>query len=110
MSNRTVVYVEKEKFLRDMMEKAVSSAGIRIYTYADNDCMHFIQDLEPELVVLDAATIDDSFIGLLSTEIPVILVGFPNDLEKIAKPVSARIEKPIGPFDLVAEISRLINH
>lgn len=110
MTNRTVVYVEKEKFLRDMMEKAITTAGVRIYTYADSDCMHFIQDLEPDLLVLDAATINDDFLSELPAEIPVVLVGFPNEIEKIAKPVSSRMEKPFGPFDLVAEISRLINH
>lgn len=110
MEEKIIVYVEKEKFLRDMMEKAITSAGMRIYTYPDRDCLHFINDLAPKVLVLDAGTVDDEFLAQIPTQIPVILLGADVELESISRPVRERIEKPFGPFDLVSKISQLLSH
>lgn len=110
MSESIIVYVEKEKFLRSMMEKAVTSAGMRIYTYGDSDCLHFIEDLKPKVLILDAQTIDDGFVAKISTHIPIILIGTPEALLTVTKATSARMEKPIAPFELVAQISQLLSY
>lgn len=109
MEQAIAVYVEREKFLRDMMEKAMLSAGIRLYTYEDRDCQHFIDDLQPNALILDATTVDEAFVRLYYTQIPVILLGRPDELEKINLPVRARMEKPIAPFELISELSRVLS-
>src|SRR5690606_29427251 len=101
---KTIVYVEKEKFLRDVMERALHSAGVRIYTYPDQDCLHFIADLQPDVLMVDVATVDDAFFMQINTQIPLVLTGTPAQLELCSRPARARIEKPLGPFEVVSQI------
>lgn len=104
---KTIVYVEKEKFLRDMMERAVIGAGMRLYTYADDDCMHFIDDLEPAAVLLDLGTVDEEFIKRISTQIPIFVTGFTKELETLSLPVRGQIEKPLEPFTVLALLNEI---
>jgi len=108
MQKKMVVYVEKEKFLRELMEKATSGAGFDIYSYPDHDCMHFIDDLKPDLLILDGQTISKEFIERLDAHIPVILTGDLPALESLSRPIHTHIEKPLGPFDLVAIVSKIL--
>lgn len=108
MENQIVVYVEKEKFLRDMMEKAAMNSGFRLYTYGDQDCVHFIEDLKPCLLVLDIATVNEAFLNLVDTQIPIAITGTSAELEDFKSAVNQRIEKPLGPFDLIENILKII--
>ncbi len=109
MNSVNVVYVEKEKFLREMMEKALVGADFRLYTYADKDCLHFIEDLKPSALILDVATVDEDFAMQIDAEIPMVFTGSPEQLNNFSFEIQNRLEKPLGPFDLVAYISKIIS-
>lgn len=103
-----VIYVEKEKFLRDLMEKAIHGAGFEFFSYPDKDCLHFIKDLEPAVLVIDRQTVDDEFLNALDAQIPVILTGQPDTLKVDLSSIVGTLEKPLGPFDLVANITKVL--
>ena len=109
METANVIYIEKERFLRELMEKALAEADYRLYTYSDMDCLHFIADLAPKILILDVATVNEDFLKNIDAEIPVIFTGTPEQLNNFSFEIKNRLEKPLGPFDLVAYISKIIS-
>ncbi len=110
MQKKVVIYIEKEKFLRDLMEKAVNGAGFEFFSYPDHDCLHFIEDLKPAILVVDRQTVDDDFFNSIDSQIPLILTGQPDTLKLDLGSIVATLEKPLGPFDLVANITKALQN
>lgn len=53
----SIFYIEKEKFLRSMMEHLCKTKGINVYTIdSSEDCLYLIEDLTPNLIVIDLSS------------------------------------------------------
>ncbi len=60
----SIFYIEKEKFLRTMMENICKNKGIDVYTIdSAEDCLYLIKDLASDLIIIDLETTK----GCLST-------------------------------------------
>jgi response regulator RpfG family c-di-GMP phosphodiesterase len=98
---RSVYWVDQESFLRMMVEKTLKLAEIEIYTTAsvDNDA-YIIKDISPDLLVWDVSTLKELGAEVFNeivktTQIPVGLVGFPDQFDDELKILLAGLELPI---------------
>ncbi len=74
--DRPIFYVEKELFLREMMEGYAKEAKIAIYTHdGAEDFTHLIEDLRPKALLLDKQTVDTCLYESLIKFIPTFYTG-----------------------------------
>ena len=86
---KKVFYIEQEEFLRNALE--LCFPGECFSLESSNDCFHFLLDVNPKVIVLDAESTDleGSFIKLLReddkvSELPIVVTG----KEKVGKIMS----------------------
>lgn len=84
-----VFYLEREAFLRMVLEKFAKIQGIEVYTHdGQEDPNYLIKDLRPKRLFIDAQTYLEqrnkwTETDLETTEIPIVWTGFKDDLEKL---------------------------
>lgn len=87
---KNVIYIEKEKFLRSMLELALKSKVESIYTtdtLVDN--FYLLEDLSPDMVIVDYSSIDlDLLNELLNKKAFKIVVTVQESQESEAKSLS----------------------
>lgn len=109
---KKVFYIEKEKFLRSMMELALKSKGAEIYTVesiADN--FYLIDDLTPNLIIVDENTVTNEELDkILNYGIKCVSTRLPLNPEsfKVQK-VDLILEKPLVANSLATKILGLID-
>ncbi|MBL6989803.1 MAG: hypothetical protein ISR65_08490 [Bacteriovoracaceae bacterium] len=104
---KSLFYIEREKFLRNMLEMASISESVELFTTEDivRD-FHFIADILPELIVLDIQTVIDDVTWFFenldnvpeAAQIPVLVTGSIADLDLISEyrcRILGIIKKPI---------------
>lgn len=84
-----VFYLEREAFLRMLLEKFAKIQGVEVYTHDGQEDPHYlISDLRPKRLFIDAQTYLEqgalwSELDLSGTEIPVVWSGFKDELERL---------------------------
>ncbi|MEA9355481.1 response regulator [Bacteriovorax sp. PP10] len=113
---KRVFYIEKEKFLRSMMELALRAKKAEVYTVetlAEN--FYLIDDLKPELIIFDLDTAQASGPEALeklysyATHAKLIMTGAPSSENSMNKIVSGFIPKPIVAHNLAERVLSLID-
>lgn len=108
-----VFYIEREPFLRLMLEKYARLREIEVYTVNGDEAPgYLIADLKPKRLMVDALTFLE--MGqkarsevLDASDIPVIWTGFPDDLEVLAAeigPLDKVLKKPLEAASLTEQI------
>jgi DNA-binding NtrC family response regulator len=98
---RLVLYIEKEKFLRQMLEEIFKIKGAKLHTESTLDeNFYLIEDLAPAIIVFDldsfGANKEQNMEKLLSySNIIFIATGNPNQLEAKDPRIHKCIQKPI---------------
>ena len=114
---KKVFYIEQEEFLRNALE--LCFPGECFSLESSNDCFHFLLDVNPKVIVLDAESSDlrgGSFIKLLReddkvSELPIVVTGKEKswqDYESKIK-VSKYFSKPFSLSDLKSYLIKLTN-
>ena len=78
---KKVFYIEQEEFLRNALD--LCFPGECFSLESSTDCFHFVLDLDPQVLVLDAESIDleeGAFIKLLqendkTSSLPIVVTG-----------------------------------
>lgn len=87
---KKVIYIEKEKFLRDMIEKYFSSKGLQVFTYDGSEPMdYYIEDIKPDLILWDR----QSYSSDLPSQIPCLVTSKEEGAEEgdLLKPLAANV-------------------
>lgn len=109
---KRVFYIEKEKFLRSMVELALKAKKAEIYTVDTlSENFYLIDDLKPQLVLfdMDATPQDLEKLYMYHDRLKLIATG-PIDLMSTLDPrVSGFIPKPIVAHNLAERILSLID-
>lgn len=97
---KKVFYIEKEKFLRSMIEMALKSKSAEIYTVDSiTDKFYLLDDLSPDLILVDLASVSALELEEIlkkSAGKKIAFTGSPEDLEKNSSlEVSLKLEKPL---------------
>ena len=107
-----VLYIEKEKFLRQTLEAVFKSRGAKIHTEESlTEYFYLIEDLAPSRVVLDlnSVSIEEVQKVLEMNKFKVILTGDSIQLQTFKNDQVIKILKPIvvlNIFEQIFEISR----
>lgn len=113
---KRVFYIEKEKFLRSMMELALRAKKAEVYTVetlADN--FYLLDDLKPELIIFDLDTAISAGPEAMeklysySNSAKLIMTGAPGSENSMNKSVSGFIPKPIVAHNLAERVLSLID-
>lgn len=111
-----VLWIDQNELATGLFEKVFKEKGKKFYTLNSvSDFSYLISDLDPALIVIDAATALkdlESFKkqyektgGLLGK--PVVIVDPLPGLEFIQK-IIGTINRPINPFELPEKLSKLV--
>lgn len=113
---KRVFYIEKEKFLRSMMELALRAKKAEVYTVETlTDNFYLLDDLKPELIVFDLDTClaagPDAMEKLYSYagSAKLIQTGAPEQENSLNAAVSGFISKPIVAHNLAERVLALID-
>lgn len=112
---KRVFYVEKEKFLRSMMELALRSKGVEIHTVESlKDNTYLLEDLCPQLVIIDLETcqvnpaeLEEVYSFCQRAKIIVTLRTDQNPV--LDKRVSGHLEKPLVVHTIAERILSLVD-
>jgi len=106
-----VLWIDKNKFLTDIVEKVFKSKALPIHTLnRAEDFLYLVEDLKIEIIVLDAQTVLDNGAEFrtiyenspLLKEKKIILLGEQVGLEYLGEVVC--VSKPIEPFDFAEAV------
>jgi DNA-binding response OmpR family regulator len=111
---KRVLYIEKEKFLRTMMELALRAKGAEIHTVeALRDNIYLLNDLSPQLILFDLETCEKDQKELeelyqYSTKAKLVAVVKDSSLQLDPR-VSGKMDKPLEATRLAEKILSLID-
>ena len=112
---KRVLYIEKEKFLRSMMELALRAKQAEIHTVETlQDNLYLLQDLTPQLVLFDLETCQqnpDELEQLYAfSEKAKLVAVVPKHLnQNLDHRVSGFLEKPIIAHSLAERVLALVD-
>lgn len=113
---KRVFYIEKEKFLRSMMELALRAKKAEIYTVESLESnFYLIDDLKPELIIFDFETCqeagEEAMEKLLSYagESKLVMTGAPLVELSMDDRVSGFLSKPIVAHNLAERVLALVD-
>ncbi|MCK5882400.1 MAG: hypothetical protein KAG61_01830 [Bacteriovoracaceae bacterium] len=111
---KSVFFIDKEKFLRTMLELVFKERGLDIYTIESGaDCTYLIDDLTPDLIVADLATLSPDIETFFSSfeerniTVPILALGMESDwdqLEKFQDRFVGLEKKPLSPTGIVEKL------
>lgn len=118
---RGVFWVDQESFLRMMVDKTLKLAGIEIHSVESAEAsVYIIKDLNPDLLVWDIVTLKEEGAEVLkqimeTTQIPVGLVGFPDQYDESIRELLPNanvpfLEKPLSSLTLVDQLIQMREH
>ncbi len=109
---KRVFYIEKEKFLRSMMELALRAKKAEVYTVETlSENFYLIDDLKPDLIIFDLNN-DPSDLEKLyeySKEAKLVATGVVGSENSLDKRVSGFLPKPLVAHNLAERILSLID-
>ncbi|MBC7714703.1 MAG: hypothetical protein H7177_15260 [Rhizobacter sp.] len=109
---KKVFYVEKEKFLRSMMELALRAKKAEIYTVETlNENFYLIDDLKPDLVIfdLDQNPADLEKLYEYSNHVRLVASGPAGSENSLDSRVTGFLPKPIIAHNLAERVLSLID-
>jgi ActR/RegA family two-component response regulator len=110
--NELVLYIEKEKFLRQTLEAVFKSRGAKIHTEESlTEYFYLLDDLTPSRVILDLSSVSSEEVQKVieMKKFKIILTGDSGQLAHYPENSIIKIVKPIivlNIFEQIFEISR----
>ena len=108
MCKKTILYIEKEEFLKNMFEVPLNKRGYKLFWLnGHEDSIFRIEDLKPQIVIIDFDTVgENSFFSYLEEVLTlpfisknsIIVTCRPNHLEllrKIEDKIRTSLARPI---------------
>jgi DNA-binding NtrC family response regulator len=111
-----VLWIDGNTFATGLLEKVFKSKHLPFYTLSDvKDFLYLIDDLRPELLVLDALTVkneEEKFIKQFELSeslrsLPVVVIGDEDDLPYVRNKVGF-LKRPFDPFKVPDVLHGLI--
>ena len=113
---KRVFYIEKEKFLRSMMELALRAKKAEVYTIGTlEENFYLLDDLKPDLIIFDLDTCleagSEALDKLLSysKQAKLVMTGPQSSEHSMPKNVSGFISKPIVAHNLAERVLALVD-
>lgn len=102
-----VLWIDQNTFATGLLEKVFKKKGLPFYTLTSvEDFLYLVQDIKPELIVLDAHTASlhmeafkKQYQAKELNELPFVLVDADENLNFIGK-VVGKINRPFDPFKI----------
>lgn len=109
---KIVFYIEKEKFLRQMVEESLKLSNVQGHCFESGENLsYFYEDLNPEVLLVDLESLEghlEQFLGHLAAsscaQIPVVFIGSENLYSESGSPLEDRatlIQRPLSPTALL---------
>lgn len=118
MENLEKVFIlDKIEFISTLIDLALTQEGIYTFTHSEPDCVHFIKDLGPQVLILDMETLKDDhkefFKAIKSdaqtSQIPILGFGFSGSEKLIGESASYLNGFLAKPIEIVDIKQRIIN-
>lgn len=109
---KRVFYIEKEKFLRSMMELALRAKKAEVYTVETlSENFYLLDDLKPELIIfdLDQKPSDLEKLYEYSKQAKLVATGPIGSENTLDKRVSGFLPKPLVAHNLAERVLSLID-
>lgn len=113
---KRVFYIEKEKFLRSMLELALRAKKAEVYTVETlTENFYLLDDLKPDLIIFDLETVLASGPAVLeelyayADRTKLVMTGTPASENTRDKRVSGFISKPIVAHNLAERVLSLVD-
>lgn len=109
---KKIFYIEKEEFLRSMMEFALKARGCEIYTVATIlNNFYLLDDLAPDLIIFDVETTRNQILELSKYSAKAILVAVGSEAQKIEVDgfVKNYLTKPLEVKNIASRILSLLD-
>lgn len=111
-----ILWIDQNTFATDLLEKVFKKKNLNFYTVSSaENFVYLVDDLRPELIVLDSATAVASLAALkqqyqaseLLQGLPIILLEEASELSFLGN-VIGKIDRPFDPFQIPEKIQRLL--
>lgn len=108
-----VLWIDQNTFASSLVEKVFKKKGLPFYTISSvNDFLYLIEDLNPEVVVIDSATALDNleaFKGQYNSmkKLPVITIDHKSGMDFLENRIG-EIKRPFDPFKMPEIISNFL--
>jgi DNA-binding NtrC family response regulator len=103
-----ILWIDENTFATSLLEKVFKSKNLPFYTLSDaKDFLYIVNDLRPDLLVLDALTIkatEETFLkqyenSEILASLPVVVIGSGEDLPFLKNKIGF-IQRPFDPFEI----------
>lgn len=108
-----VLWIDQNTFASSLVEKVFKKKGLPFYTISSvNDFLYLINDLNPEVVVIDSLTVLEN-LGPFKAQynsmrkLPVITIDHKSDLDFLENRIG-EIKRPFDPFKVPEIISNFL--
>jgi DNA-binding NtrC family response regulator len=111
-----VLWIDGNTFATKLLEKVFKSRNLPFYSLPDaKDFLYLIDDLKPDLLVLDALTIkneEENFLRLYAISealrtLPVVVIGSEEDLPFVKNKIGF-LKRPFDPFEVPTLLHNLV--
>ena len=108
-----VLWIDQNTFATGLLEKVFKKKALPFYTIPNaQDFVYLVEDLKPEVIVLDTKTAMSDFEAFKRQyeslkDIPFILVDHKDELPFISK-VVGHIHKPFDPFQVPQILNQIL--
>lgn len=109
---KKIFYIEKEEFLRSMMEFALKDRGGEVYTVPTIlNNFYLLDDLAPDLIIFDVETARDHLLELSKYSSKAILVAVGSEAQKseVEGLVQGYLTKPFEAKNIASQILSLFS-
>jgi len=103
-----ILWIDENTFATGLLEKVFKSKNLPFYTLAEaKDFLYLINDLKPDLIVLDAQTVvsagktffDQHESSEVLKSLPKVVIGSGDDLPFLKNKIGF-IQRPFDPFEI----------
>lgn len=108
-----VLWIDQNTFATGLLEKVFKKKALSFYTIPNaQDFVYLVEDLKPEVIVLDTKTAMDNLEAFKTQyesikHVPFILVDHTNELPFIEN-VSGHIKRPFDPFQVPQILNQIL--
>jgi len=104
MSERYIIYIEKEAALRKALEIAFRDSEIKLYTMESTQSLSLmIADLRPKLIIVDQDSVGDILLSNFFQSSSIIITTASEKVSDDLNPY-LYIQKPFSPIELMEKI------
>jgi DNA-binding NtrC family response regulator len=112
---KNIFFASKNEFLSLALREAMKKQALDCYTLVSTkDCFYLIEDLKPQVFVIDAELFFEEETIFLqglrekNIHVPLILCGSLQDWEKVSTTIFlGHLQKPLAPFQVKDQLEKI---